>query len=347
MQQSTDSSESPRSPMPPGATGRAAAMLNDQAASQAQPAQWQALVQNQADAQTAEQREAMQAAPSPLRAFARAMLKHRSFMFGLVLLLVVVLLTFVGPLFYTLDPYAQDLTARTLPPVWYEKGSWEHVLGTDALGRDYLARLLHGGRVSLTISAAVVVISGCIGTSLGVLAGYFAGKVDLVITFIITAFLAMPSILVALVIVSMVGSSLKVVILVLSLLMWIRFAVVTRTATQQIRNLDYVTAARAIGASRLRVLFGEVLPNVMPQVIVVATLEAASAIMVEAALSFLGLGVQAPTPSWGLMIAEARGYMFFSFWLIAIPGLALGVLALAINLVGDGLRDLLAVGSRR
>lgn len=275
----------------------------------------------------------------------RARANH-AFMFGLGLLTLIVLLALVVPFFYPHDPYAQDLTRRTVPPVWYAHGTWEHVLGTDALGRDYLARLLHGGRVSLLISLSVVLISGSIGTTLGVLAGYFAGKVDLGITFLITAFLAMPSILIALVIVSMVGSSLTVVILVLGLLMWIRFAVVTRTATQQIRALDYVAAAQAVGASRWRIVFGEVLPNVMPQVIVVATLEAASAIMVEAALSFLGLGVQPPTPSWGLMIAEARSYMFFSFWLIAIPGISLGLLALAINLVGDGLRDLFAAGSR-
>ena len=271
---------------------------------------------------------------------------NRSFMFGLGLLALIVLLALLVPLVYPNHPYAQDLTRRAVPPVWYERGSWEHLLGTDALGRDYLARLLYGGRVSLLISVSVVLISGAIGTTLGVVAGYFAGRIDLGITFLITSFLAMPSILIALVIVSMVGSSLTVVILVLGLLMWIRFAVVTRTATQQIRALDYVAAAQAVGASRWRIIFGEVLPNVMPQVIVVATLEAASAVMVEAALSFLGLGVQSPTPSWGLMIAEARSYMFFSFWLIAIPGIALGLLALAINLVGDGLRDLFAAGSR-
>lgn len=286
------------------------------------------------------------AAPSRRRALWRRARANRSFMFGLSLLTLIVLLAVVGPLFYTVDPYAQDLTARAVPPVWYAKGAWSHVLGTDALGRDYLARLLHGGRVSLLISLSVVIISGSIGTAVGVIGGYFAGKVDLGITFLITSFLAMPSILVALVIVSMIGSSLTVVILVLGLLMWVRFAVVTRTATQQIRGLDYVAAAQAIGASRWRILFGEVLPNVMPQVIVVATLEAASAVIVEASLSFLGLGVQAPTPAWGLMIAEARTYMFFAFWMIAIPGLSLAALALAINLVGDGLRDLFSAGSR-
>jgi peptide/nickel transport system permease protein len=289
---------------------------------------------------------AVSAAPSRRRALWRRARVNRSFMLGLSLLVLIVLLAVAGPFFYTHDPYAQDLTTRAVPPVWYARGSWAHIFGTDALGRDYLARLLHGGRVSLLISLSVVIISGSIGTVVGVVGGYFSGKVDLGVTFLITSFLAMPSILVALVIVSMIGSSLTVVILVLGLLMWVRFAVVTRTATQQIRGLDYVAAAQAIGASRWRIVFGEVLPNVMPQVIVVATLEAASAVIVEASLSFLGLGVQAPTPSWGLMIAEARTYMFFAFWMIAIPGLALASLALAINLVGDGLRDLFAAGSR-
>jgi peptide/nickel transport system permease protein len=286
------------------------------------------------------------AAPSRRRSLLRRARANRSFMLGLSLLTLIVLLAALGPIFYTNDPYAQDLTARAVPPVWYARGTWVHVFGTDALGRDYLARLLHGGRVSLLISLSVVLISGSIGTAVGVIGGYFAGKIDLGITFLITSFLAMPGILVALVVVSMVGSSLTVIILVLGLLMWVRFAVVTRTATQQIRGLDYVAAAQAIGASRWRIVFGEVLPNVMPQMIVVATLEAASAVIVEASLSFLGLGVQAPTPSWGLMIAEARTYMFFAFWMIAIPGLVLASLVLAINLVGDGLRDLFATGSR-
>ena len=286
------------------------------------------------------------AAPSRRRALFRRARANRSFMFGLGLLTTIVLLALLGPVFYTHDPYAQDLTARAVPPIWYGKGSWAHVFGTDSLGRDYLARLLHGGRVSLLISLSVVVISGSIGTTIGLVGGYFAGRIDLGVTFLITSFLAMPSILVALVIVSMVGSSLTVVIMVLGLLMWVRFAVVTRTATQQVRGLDYIAAAQAIGASRWRIVFGEILPNVMPQVIVVATLEAASAVIVEASLSFLGLGVQAPTPSWGLMISEARSYMFFAFWMIAIPGLSLAALALAINLVGDGLRDLFVAGSR-
>jgi peptide/nickel transport system permease protein len=202
--------------------------------------------------------------------------------------------------------------------------------------------LFYGARISLLIGISVAIISGFIGTTMGMLAGYFGGKTDMVVSFMVTTRLSMPVILVALAVVALIGGSLWVVIMVLGLLKWDRFAVVMRSATQQVRSLDYVAAAQAAGASTPRVLLGEVLPNVLPHLIVVATLEAASAILLEAALSFLGLGVQPPLPSWGLMISEAKSYMFFSFWLIALPGTALAVLIFSINLAGDGLRDVLS-----
>jgi peptide/nickel transport system permease protein len=185
-------------------------------------------------------------------------------------------------------------------------------------------------------------VSGLIGTTLGLLAGYFGGRVDMAITFVITARLALPVVLVALAVVATIGGSLWVVILVLGLLKWDRFAVVMRAATQQVRSLEYIDAAKSVGSTTPRIILRDVLPNVMPHLIVVATVEAASAILLEAALSFLGLGVQPPLPSWGLMIAEAKSYMFFSFWLIAIPGTALAALVLSINLMGDGFRDVFA-----
>jgi peptide/nickel transport system permease protein len=207
------------------------------------------------------------------------------------------------------------------------------------LGRDYLSRLIYGSRISLLIGFSVMLLSGLIGTTLGITAGYFGGKVDLVVTYFITVRLALPAILVALAVVALVGSSLWLVILVLSLLRWDRFAVVMRSATMQVRGLDYVQAAKAIGCSTPRIVLGEILPNVTNALVVVATLEMAAAILLEAALSFLGLGVQPPLPSWGLMISEAKSYMFFSAWLITIPGAALFALVLAINLLGDGVRD--------
>jgi peptide/nickel transport system permease protein len=270
----------------------------------------------------------------------------KSLVIGTVILALVVVAAVLAPLLAPHDPYAQDLTRRLIPPIWYDKGTWDHPLGTDNLGRDYLSRTLYGARISLMIGASVMLISGLIGTTLGLAAGYFGGRIDLIVTFLITIRLAMPVVLVALAVVALLGGSLPVVILTLGLLKWDRFAVVMRSATQQTRALDYVTAAQAAGASTARIVLREVLPNIAPHLIVVATLEAASAILLEAALSFLGLGVQPPLPSWGLMISEAKAYMFFSFWLIAIPGTALAMLVFAINLAGDGLRDALSPEGR-
>lgn len=280
------------------------------------------------------------------RKLLRRFLGQKAFVFGFGLLVLFVLVALAAPLLAPHDPYLQNLTARNIPPFWYEKGNWAHPLGTDPLGRDYLSRLLYGARISLLIGISVVIISGVIGTTMGLLAGYFGGRVDIAMTFLVTTRLSMPVILVALAVVAIVGSSLWIVILVLGLLKWDRFAVVMRSATQQVRSLDYVAAAQAAGASTTRIILGEVLPNIAPHLIVVATLEAASAILLEAALSFLGLGVQPPLPSWGLMISEAKAYMFFSFWLIALPGSALALLIFAINLAGDGLRDVISPEGR-
>ncbi len=271
--------------------------------------------------------------------FWRRVWKNKAVVVGLGLLLAIVAIALLAPWIAPYDPYAQDLANRNVPPFWYDAGSWAHPLGTDPLGRDYLSRLFYGARISLLIGASVAVISGLIGTTMGMLAGYFGGKWDMAVSFMVTTRLSMPVILVALATVALVGGSLWVVIMVLGLLKWDRFAVVMRSATQQVRSLEYVAAAQAAGASTARIIVGEVLPNVLPHLIVVASLEAASAILLEASLSFLGLGVQPPLPSWGLMISEAKAYMFFSFWLIAIPGSALALLIFAINLAGDGLHQ--------
>jgi peptide/nickel transport system permease protein len=276
----------------------------------------------------------------------RQALGHIGLVTGTALLAVIALAAIIAPLIVPYDPNAQDLTRRLIPPVWHETGTTAHLLGTDNLGRDYFSRVVYGARISLLIGFAAMAISGLIGTTLGLIAGYFGGRTDLVVNFIITVRLALPVVLVALAIVAVVGGSLFFVILVLGLLKWDRFAVVIRAATQQIRAMDYIAAAEAAGASPLRILLTEVLPNLTPHLVVIATVEAASAILLEAALSFLGLGVQPPVPSWGLMISEAKIYMYFSFWLIAIPGTALAVLVLAINMIGDGIRDVTAPGWR-
>lgn len=285
--------------------------------------------------------------PTPAwRKLLRRVLGQHGLTIGAVILGLIVLAAIFAPWLAPHDPYAQDVTRRLIPPIWHDKGSWEHILGTDKLGRDYLSRLLFGARVSLIIGGVTAVISGVIGTTLGVLAGYYGGRVDAVISYIITTRLAMPVVLVALAMASLVGGSLQVVIVLLGLLLWDRFAIVTRSATQQLRDAEFIAAAKALGASTPYILVRELLPNLMSALTVVATLEMAHAILLESTLSFLGLGVQPPTPSWGLMVAEGKAYMFFQPWVIVIPGIVLALLVLAINLVGDGIRDLTAPDGR-
>ena len=278
--------------------------------------------------------------------FRRRILGHQGVMIGAAIVLTAVLIALSAPLIAPHDPYYQDLLNRLVPPVWDSRGSWEHILGTDHLGRDYLSRLIYGARISLLIGIGAALISGLIGTFLGVAAGYFGGRVDMVVTFMITVRLSMPVVLVALAVVAIVGGSLQVVIMVLGFLLWDRFAVVMRSSTLQIRSMDYVAAAQAVGCSTTRILTTEIMPNVVNNLIVIATLEIAHAIILEAALSFLGLGVQPPLPSWGLMVSEGKDMMLFEPWLITIPGVALFLLVLAINLLRDGARDITAPENR-
>ena len=271
---------------------------------------------------------------------------HQGMIIGSVIVFAVIAIALLAPLLAPHDPYEQDLMKRLLPPFWDSRGSWEHIFGTDHLGRDYLSRLIYGARISLLIGIGAALISGLIGTIMGVMAGYFGGRVDMVVTFLITVRLSMPVVLVALAVVAIVGGSLQVVITVLGLLLWDRFAVVMRSSTLQIRSMDYVAAAQAVGCSVSRVLMTEVMPNVVNNLIVITTIEIAHAIILEAALSFLGLGVQPPLPSWGLMVSEGKDMMLFDPWLITIPGVALFLLVLAINLMGDGVRDITAPENR-
>lgn len=259
---------------------------------------------------------------------------------GGTLLAVIVLVALLAPLLAPHDPIAQDLSRRLLPPFWHDRSVPEHLLGTDHLGRDYLSRLIYGARVSLGVGLGVILVSGAIGITLGLLAGYFGGWVDMVISFAITTRLSLPIVLVALAAVALGGASLTTLITVLGLLLWDRFAVVTRAAAQSLRHQEFILGLKAIGASRARILFLEILPNMRATILVVVSLEVANVILLEAALSFLGLGVRPPTPSWGLMISEGRDNILFDPWLIALPGSALCLLVLAVNLFGDGMRDI-------
>ena len=284
--------------------------------------------------------------PTPRQILKRRTLEHKGFLIGAVALLLILVMALLAPVIAPHDPYHQDLANRLKNPLWHADGSWEHPLGTDNLGRDYLSRLMYGARISLLIGVSAMLISGLIGATMGVAAGYFGGRVDMLVSFIITVRLSMPVVLVALAVVALIGGSLNVIIWVLGLLIWARFAVVMRSSVQQLRDIDYVSAAKAIGCSTTRILLTELMPNIMNNLIVVATLEVAHAILLEATLSFLGLGVQPPVPSWGLMIAEGKEFMLFTPWIIAVPGVVLSLLVLAINLMGDGIRDITAPEGR-
>ena len=286
------------------------------------------------------------AVPSPPELMKRRAKSHLGFILGGSVVLFALLVAIFAPLLAPADPYDQDLTRRLIDPIWGAKGTWDHPLGTDALGRDYLSRIMFGSQVSLMIGFFAAAISAIVGSCIGMIGGYFGGRIDSFIMYLINVKLALPGLLVALSLVSVFGGSIIALILILSFLFWDRYAVVTRSVTQQIRVNDYITAAQALGTSHTRIILGEILPNVMNQIIVIASLEMAVAIIIEAALSFLGLGIQPPTPSWGLLVSEGRSFMFFKPHLIVLPGFAIFLLVISINMMGDGIRDITAPEGR-
>ena len=272
--------------------------------------------------------------------------RHPGFVVGATLLLIISVAAIGATQLAPHDPYAQNLMRRLRPPVWTAGGTWNFPLGTDPFGRDYLSRLMHGARLALLVGFGAATLAGLIGSVLGIVAGYFRGRTERLISLLIATRLALPSLLIALAVLQVAGSGLWIVVLVLGLTLWDRFAVVLRTAVLQIGRLDYVVAARATGASHLRIMLREVLPNVLGHFLVVFSYEAGQAVLAAAALSFLGLGIQPPEPSWGLMMAEGRNWLLVNPWLIAIAGFAVMLLVLAMNLVGDGLRDVLTPSTR-
>jgi peptide/nickel transport system permease protein len=276
----------------------------------------------------------------------RRALRHKGFVVGAIVLRVFIVLGFGAPWLAPHDPYAQSLMRRLRPPAWAPNGSWTYPLGTDSFGRDYLSRLMHGARLALIVAFSAALLAGAIGTILGVVAGYMRGRVDRAISLLISTRLALPSLLVALAVLQVAGSGILVVVLVLGLTLWDRFAVVLRTAVLQIGRLDYVLAARASGASHARIMARELAPNILGHFLVVFSYEAGQAVLAATALSFLGLGIQPPEPTWGLMMAEGRNWLMVNPWLIAIAGFALMLLVLAMNLMGDALRDVLTPGER-
>lgn len=290
-------------------------------------------------AAAADRGDAGDAPPDPRRVMLMRARGHRGLIVGFGIVAGLVLLAILAPVVAPFDPYAASLTERLAPPVWVDGGSWHHLFGTDHLGRDYLSRILFGARVSVLIGLGAASIGCVIGVALGVCAGFFGGRVDQAISYVLTCQLALPGLLLTMALVFLIGPSVFVVICTIGVLHWTYYLVVTRAATMKLRELEFVRAARAFGSSRRQIIVHEILPNLLNQIIVIFTLEVGVAILSESALSFLGVGIQPPTPSWGLMIAEGKNAMFYQPWLVILPGAALFLLVIGINLLGDGVRD--------
>ena len=267
----------------------------------------------------------------------------------LAMLMLVVFAGVMAPWIAPEDPRKGNLRARMVPPVWLEGGSMEHVLGTDHLGRDILSRIIHGARISLIVAAVTLGLGGTTGTVLGLLAGWYGKWIDEIIMRIVDIALAIPLVLVALVMVVAVGQSFPselggqtgLIILVLAGFFWVRFARLVRGEVLQLKTLDYVALAKVAGASIPRILFVHILPGVINTLIVLATLQVGFVILVESTLSFLGAGVPPPTPAWGSMVAEGRDFLAGAWWIATMPGLAILLTVLSLNLFGDWLRDTL------
>jgi len=267
--------------------------------------------------------------------------RSRSAVTGGVLILLVIGTSLFFPLFYAVDPLAQDLMARLLPPVWQHGGSWAHPLGTDNLGRDVLARILYGSRVSLTVGFSSVLVAELIGIFLGLLSGYYGGKIDTVIMRVADIFMAYPFMLLTISVIAVLGNSIFNLILVLGISDWVTYARTMRGSVLALKEKEFVRAAHSLGTRDRTILRRHIFPNILSPMLVLGTVRVANIIIWESGLSFLGMGVPPPRPTWGRMLAEGRLYITEAWWLVTLPGLAIMLTILAINLFGDGLRDAL------
>jgi len=271
----------------------------------------------------------------------RKLFENKSAVFGLIMVLAVILSAVLAPLISPHDPILQDVEKRLLPPRGQEGADPAHLLGTDHLGRDIVSRLIYGARISIVVSVSAVAISSFLGTLIGLLSGFYGGKVDNIFMRIADVQLAFPFILLAIAIIAVLGPNLRNIIIVMGITGWVIYARVVRAEVLSLREKEYILAVRALGGSNRRIIFKHLFPNVMPPVIVIVTLEMARMIIMEAALSFLGLGIQPPTPTWGGMLADGRVYISTSWWLATFPGLVIMLVVLGINLLGNWLRDIL------
>jgi ABC-type dipeptide/oligopeptide/nickel transport system permease subunit len=257
---------------------------------------------------------------------------------GGLVLVAAVLVALLAPLLAPRDPITVNLGDRLLPPVWIERGSWTHVLGTDPLGRDVLSRIVYGARTSLAVAGVAMLIAAALGVVLGLVSGYGGAWIDALIMRIADVQLSFPYLLLAIAVMALLQPSLVNLIIVLILRSWVVYARLVRVATLSIKEREFVLAARALGMGGPRVVFRHIAPNVIGPAIIVSTFQLAELIIVESSLSFLGLGVQPPTPSWGGMMSEGREYLSSAWWITTAPGLAIVLTVLGTNLFGDALR---------
>lgn len=275
-----------------------------------------------------------------MKPFFSALLRSKAGLFGWTILLVFVAVSLAAPWLGLPNPVRGSLSARLDPPTWtglFSPGP--HPFGTDQLGRDILSRIVHGSRTTLLIASGAVILGGIVGVTLGIVAGYFRGPIDSILMRLVDIQLALPLMLLALLVVAALGPSTANLVIVLALTSWIRYARIVRGQVLAVREREFVLSARAIGASTARIMFRHIFPNILTPALVVATLELARVIIMDAALSFIGLGVQPPAPSWGRMLADGRTYMSTAWWIVTFPGLAIVLTVLSVNLVGDWLRD--------
>lgn len=271
----------------------------------------------------------------------RRMRRNPFYVVGFILALGVLLICFVSPAFVVYDAELSSLSERLMAPEWFSRGLQGHVLGTDQLGRDVLTRLLTGGTASLLIAAAAVLMQVLVGSILGIIAGYVGGIADKIIMRACDVFLAFPNIILAIAVMAVMGTSVLNLIVVLTISGWVRYCKVVRNNVIVVKKQEFVSASKVLGSSNFHIMFKQILPNVTTPIIILASSRFGNVILVEATLSFLNLGIPAPTPSWGNMIADGRSYLATCPWLVLAPGIALMITVLAFNFLGDGLRDVL------
>ncbi len=276
----------------------------------------------------------------------RAAWRLRAPVAGTLVVLVITVLCVGAPLFTRYNPYEGEVIDRLLPPAWMRGGERAHPLGTDEVGRDLWTRLLYGGRVSLAAGVLATLIATAIGVSLGLVGGFYGGKVDAVVSTIVNIFMTFPYILLALAVIAVLGPSFANLVLVMGIASWPIYTRVVRAEVMRLREMEFVRAATVLGGGDSRILTRHIFPNLVSSVIVIGTIQVARLIIFEAFLSFLGLGVQPPEPSWGSMLGDSRAFMFDKWWMPTFPGAAIFITSLAINLMGDGLRDILDPHSR-